>query len=75
MTVNVSDAAARSSLEPLLTVTDLERILRVNRRTITRLWKRGQLPAPLKLGGGNRWRPDAVAAALRVLESGQRREN
>ena len=56
MTVKVSTVVARAHLEPLLTVEDLERMLRVDRRTIARLCKKGQLPPPLKLGGSNRWR-------------------
>ena len=56
MTVKVPDDTARAHLQPLLTVEDLERILRVDRRTIARLCKKGQLPPPLKLGGSNRWR-------------------
>jgi len=51
-------------LEPLLTTSDLERLLKVDRRTITRLVKRGELPAPLKLGGSNRWRPEDINAAI-----------
>ena len=54
MTVKVPDVVARAHLEPLLTVEDLERMLRVDRRTIARLCKKGQLPTPLKLGGSNR---------------------
>jgi predicted DNA-binding transcriptional regulator AlpA len=50
------DVAARASLEPLLKIEDLEAMLRVNRRTITRLCKRGLLPLPIKIGGSNRWR-------------------
>jgi predicted DNA-binding transcriptional regulator AlpA len=53
---NQTNDPARAQLEPLLTVADLERLLRVDRRTVRRLWQRGQLPRPLKLGGGNRWR-------------------
>jgi predicted DNA-binding transcriptional regulator AlpA len=56
MTVSVTDVNARALLEPLLTIDDLERLLRVDRRTVDRLCKKGQLPRPLKLGGGNRWR-------------------
>jgi hypothetical protein len=33
--------------EPLLTTRDLERLLKVDRRTVNRLVKRGQLPRPL----------------------------
>jgi predicted DNA-binding transcriptional regulator AlpA len=65
MTVNVTDSAR--PLEPLLTVEDLERLLRVDRRTVRRLWKRGQLPQPLKLGGSNRWKAEDIAAALERL--------
>jgi len=74
MTIQVADLTARAPLEPLLTVTDLERILRVDKRTIARLCKRGQLPRPLKIGGSNRWKAEAIAAALEVLGSGQERE-
>jgi len=55
MTTKMADAAC-VPLAPLLTVEDLERLLRVDRRTVRRLCKRGQLPQPLKLGGSNRWR-------------------
>jgi predicted DNA-binding transcriptional regulator AlpA len=74
MTVKVPDVVARAPLEPLLTVTDLERILRVDKRTIARLCKRGQLPRPLKIGGSNRWKAEALTAALEGIESGQKRE-
>jgi hypothetical protein len=43
-------------MKPLLTVADLERLLRVDRHTVRRLWKRGQLPAPIKVGSSHRWR-------------------
>ena len=66
MTTNVNDSAR--ALEPLLTVEDLERLLRVDRRTVARLCKRGQLPQPLKLGGGNRWKAEDIAAALDKLQ-------
>lgn len=56
-----------AQLEPLLTMSDLERMLRVDKRTIARLIKRGQLPRPLKLGGSNRWKTADIAAALDVL--------
>jgi predicted DNA-binding transcriptional regulator AlpA len=66
MTTNVTDSA-HALLEPLLTVEDLERLLRVDRRTVARLCKRGQLPQPLKLGGSNRWKAEDIAAALERL--------
>ena len=57
------------AFEPLLTVEDLEQMLRVDRRTVMRLCKRGLLPKPMKLGGGNRWRKEDVLDALDVLHS------
>ena len=69
MTVNVPDVVARAHLEPLLTNEDLERMLQVDRRTVSRLWKRGQLPPPLKLGGGNRWRVQDIEEALELLHA------
>jgi len=69
MTIKVADSAARAQLEPLLTVEDLELLLRVDRRTIARLCRRGQIPAPLKLGGSNRWKAEDVAGAIDVLAS------
>lgn len=57
------------AFEPLLTVEDLELILKVHARTVMRLCKKGHLPKPMKLGGGNRWRKEDVVAALDVLNS------
>jgi hypothetical protein len=56
MAAKVKNVPARASMEPLLTVEDLERLLRVDRHTVRRLWKRGQLPVPIKVGGSHRWR-------------------
>jgi predicted DNA-binding transcriptional regulator AlpA len=60
----LKEQAVGMLLEPLLTTPDLERLLKVDRRTITRLVKRGELPLPLKLGGSNRWRPEDINAAI-----------
>ncbi len=57
--------AGACALEPLLTVTDLARLLRVHPRTVTRLCARGRLPPPLKVGGGNRWRVQDIERVLR----------
>lgn len=57
-----------AELAPLLTVSDLERVLKVNKRTISRLCHSGTLPPPLKVGQGNRWRADAIKTALEQLE-------
>jgi predicted DNA-binding transcriptional regulator AlpA len=72
----MTDVTARP-FEPLLTVEDLEQMLRIDRRTVARLCKRGLLPQPLKLGGGNRWRAEDVTSALESLAAnrkGQKRE-
>jgi predicted DNA-binding transcriptional regulator AlpA len=67
MNKKTTNAPARSLPEPLLTVEDLERLLRVDARTIRRLWKRGRFPLPLKIGGQNRWRAEEVNEALELL--------
>ncbi len=54
-------------LEPLMTIDDLVQMLQVDRRTIQRMWNRGELPTPLKLGGVNRWRSTDIAEALARL--------
>ena len=56
--------AATLLFQPLLTTSDLERLLKVDRRTVSRLVKRGELPMPMKLGGSNRWRPEEISAAI-----------
>jgi len=63
-----NDQSTRVPVDPLLTVGDLERLLQVDKRTVARLCKRGQLPAPVKLGGLNRWRAQAIADAIDRLE-------
>jgi hypothetical protein len=63
-TTTMTIDAARTELEPLLTVEDLERLLRVDRRTLRRLWKRGDIPPPRKLGHGNRWRLQDIKKIL-----------
>jgi predicted DNA-binding transcriptional regulator AlpA len=55
---------ARRGLKPLLTIADLERLLRVTRRTIARLCRRGDLPVPIKIGGSNRWKAEDIERVL-----------
>ena len=62
------DLETACMLAELLTVNDLERLLKVDKRTIQRLCKRGQLPLPLKLGGLNRWRFEDIQAAIDRLD-------
>ena len=63
-TMRPNEVTSHTPLEPLLTVGDLARLLRVDPRTVRRLWEKGQLPKPLKVGGQNRWKEKDVAAAV-----------
>jgi predicted DNA-binding transcriptional regulator AlpA len=48
-------------IEPLLSVTDLARILAVSRRSLERLRAAGKLPRPdLHLGRSPRWRAETI---------------
>jgi predicted DNA-binding transcriptional regulator AlpA len=62
--IKCQSSASNVSLEPLLIIDDLERLLRVHRRTISRLCKDGKIPRPFKLGGTNRWRARDIANVL-----------
>jgi predicted DNA-binding transcriptional regulator AlpA len=70
LTEQLKEQEARLIVEPLLTTSDLEHVLQVDRRTINRLCRSGVLPPPRKLGGVNRWRPEDITAAIDAL--GQR---
>ena len=61
---HLQNQAATLLFQPLLTTSDLEQLLKVDRRTVSRLVKRGELPMPMKLGGSNRWRPEEISAAI-----------
>jgi hypothetical protein len=65
MAVKANDSARPAGAAP-----DRRRpgaVVRVDRRTVARLCKRGQLPRPLKIGGGNRWRSGDIADAIDAL--------
>jgi predicted DNA-binding transcriptional regulator AlpA len=59
--------AANMPLVPLLTIADLERILRVDRRTIFRLCGAGKLPRPVRIGGSRRWKPQDILRLIGEL--------
>jgi predicted DNA-binding transcriptional regulator AlpA len=61
-------------LEPLLTTSDLEQWFKVDRKTIGRMVKRGDLPTPLKLGG-NRWRVEDIQGVINGLANERDRVN
>jgi predicted DNA-binding transcriptional regulator AlpA len=64
MTTKMTEQVMPAPLGPLLTMSDVERLLRVDKRTVYRLCRRGLIPPPFKLGGQNRWMPEDVAGAL-----------
>jgi predicted DNA-binding transcriptional regulator AlpA len=70
MPTKMTGQAAPVPLEPLLTMSDLERLLRVDKRTVYRLCRRGLIPPPFKLGGQNRWMPGDIAGALERMRGG-----
>jgi excisionase family DNA binding protein len=55
----------QSDIRPLLTVADLEELLKLHRRTITRLCRAGRLPKPMKVGNSNRWRREEIDNLLK----------
>jgi len=56
-----------AQLEPLLTVDDVAKVLRLSLRTIRRLIAEGKLPV-VRIGRAIRIRPQAVEAFLEGLE-------
>jgi predicted DNA-binding transcriptional regulator AlpA len=62
-----NESERQEPCEPMLTVEDLERLLKVTRRTIARLCLTGRLPRPVKVGGRNRWRTSDLREYLRGL--------
>jgi excisionase family DNA binding protein len=56
----------------LLTTKDVAALLRVSRRTVSRLRARGELPAPVRLGAGIfRWRRADVQKYITDLKKRQ----
>jgi prophage regulatory protein len=49
-----------STIENLMTVEDLAKLLHVSVRTVWRLRRNASLPHPVKIGGGVRWRKSDV---------------
>lgn len=48
------------NLPELLTIRELARVLKLSPRSIWRLVKNHQLPAPVRIGGSIRWRADDI---------------
>ena len=47
-------------LPELLTIRELAKVLKLSPRSIWRLVKNQELPAPVRIGGSIRWRADAI---------------
>jgi excisionase family DNA binding protein len=60
----MNNLPSQSDIRPLLTVAELEELLKLHRRTITRLCRVGRLPKPMKVGNSNRWRREDIVELL-----------
>jgi predicted DNA-binding transcriptional regulator AlpA len=67
MPPTITDATDLTTLDPLLTRFDLERLLQVGERTIRHWVSLGTFPRPIKLGGTHRWRLEDVRSFLAQL--------
>jgi predicted DNA-binding transcriptional regulator AlpA len=54
------------ALDAYLTAKDLERVLQVTERTLRRWIQDGTFPAPIRIGGVKRWRPEEVRPSDRT---------
>ena len=53
--------ANSGKLPELLTIRELAKVLKLSPRSIWRLVKNQQLPAPVRIGGSIRWRADDIS--------------
>ena len=54
----------QNPIRPLLTLSDLENLLKLHRRTIKRLCRAGKFPQPMKVGGSSRWKAEDIDQLL-----------
>ena len=59
-TVDETPQSPSSHCPQLLTVDEIARLLKVSNRTIWRMRSSGQLPEPVRIGGGVRWRQSEI---------------
>jgi excisionase family DNA binding protein len=65
MTSNMLHARSPArELDELMTLTEVATLLRVHRRTVSRLVENGRLPPPIKVGAGLRWRRSVIQKFL-----------
>ena len=55
----------------VLTDGEVADLLKVSRPTVRRLWWRGEMPAPVKIGACNRWRKSDIETWLDEQQSSQ----
>ena len=56
-----ADHVIAGNLPELLTIRELAKVLKLSPRSIWRLVKNHQLPAPVRIGGSIRWRADDIS--------------
>ena len=52
------------STDDLLTANEVAAILKISRSTVYKMIHRGELPPPLHVGGGSRWRRSDIEQVL-----------
>jgi excisionase family DNA binding protein len=62
---HITEPVGGSNIPDLLTVHELASILKLSHRSIWRLVRSSQLPAPIHLGSSTRWRAADIAAWLK----------
>ena len=59
---------ATTTVDSLMTMADVCKVMQVSRMTIHRWVRSGAFPAPAKIGRSIRWMPGDIAAHFRGLE-------
>ena len=68
---DVRQETSESARATLLDDKALAQILHVSSITVRRMWQRGELPAPLKIGRQNRWRRKDIYKWIAELHQNQ----
>jgi predicted DNA-binding transcriptional regulator AlpA len=55
-----AEGGGAGQVPQLLTIHELSGLLKISHRSIWRLVRQGQLPAPIRLGSSSRWRSDQI---------------
>ena len=57
---SVQEISTNGSTSQLISATELAELLKLSRRTLSRLQSRNALPKPIRLGRSVRWQLDAI---------------